>query len=90
MEAPGTSAGLQGLYYYYLTMARALNALDLDTIETPDGRKHDWRQELEEKIRSLQRMDGSWINHMAPRWFEGNPVLATAYALLVLDECQKR
>ena len=28
--------------------------------------------------------DGSWVNHNAPRWWEGNPVLATSYALLTL------
>jgi squalene-hopene/tetraprenyl-beta-curcumene cyclase len=71
-------------------MARALNTLGLDAITTPDGTRHDWRHELGNKMLSLQRVDGSWINELDPRWFEGNPVLATAYALLVLDECRKR
>jgi hypothetical protein len=32
----------------------------------------------------MQRQDGSWINSNAARWYEGNPVLATAYAILTL------
>ena len=84
-KAEGRDLGQQGLYYYYLTMARALDALQVDTLETPDGNEHPWRRELGAKMLTLQREDGSWVNHRAPRWFEGNPVLATAYALLVLD-----
>ncbi|MCH7925963.1 MAG: hypothetical protein IIC51_10560 [Planctomycetes bacterium] len=33
---------------------------------------------------SLQRDDGSWVND-ADRWYEGNPQLVTAYALLALQ-----
>jgi len=82
--------GQQGLYYYYLTMARALSELEIQKIETPDGKTHLWRQELSDKLLRIQREDGSWINHRSSRWFEGNPVLATAYALLVLDLCQEK
>lgn len=84
-EVEGKDLGQQGLYYYYLTMARALHALNKETLETPDGKTHSWRAEMRAKILALQREDGSWVNHRAPRWFEGNPVLATSYALLVLD-----
>jgi squalene-hopene/tetraprenyl-beta-curcumene cyclase len=82
-------AGYQGLFYYYLTMARALDALGKDIITDGAGVDHDWRKELTAKILSLQRTDGSWINERSPRWFEGNPVLATSYALLVLDVCSR-
>jgi len=51
------------------------------------GTPHRWRKELAHKILSLQRTDGSWINERSPHWFEGNPVLATSYAILVLDVC---
>lgn len=86
----GQDLDQQGLYYYYLTMARALDCLGVEEIVTPDGSKHAWRQELKAKMLSLQREDGSWVNHRSPRWFEGNPVLATAYALLVLDICAEK
>jgi squalene-hopene/tetraprenyl-beta-curcumene cyclase len=88
--ASDPDAGQQGLFYYYLTLARALDAMQLESIEVPDGTQRPWRAELREKILRLQRSDGSWVNHRAPRWFEGNPVLATAYALLVLDQCAVR
>jgi len=83
----GEDLGQQGIYYYYLTMARALNALQIDTLKVPGGVSHQWRPELKNKMLEIQRIDGSWINDRSPRWFEGNPVLATAYALLVLDIC---
>jgi hypothetical protein len=30
--------------------------------------------------------DGSWVNKDAKRWEEGNPVLATIYAVMALEE----
>ena len=33
-----------------------------------------------------QKEDGSWQN-VHPRWWESNPVLATAYAVLALEIC---
>ncbi|MHC4946154.1 MAG: hypothetical protein ACYTG7_24345, partial [Planctomycetota bacterium] len=90
LKKEGRDTGQQGLYYYFLTMAKALGVLGFDTLETLDGVVHDWRDEMRARILSLQRVDGSWINHRAPRWFEGNPVLATSYALLVLDLCGKK
>lgn len=77
-------AGFQGLFYYYLSLAEALAAAGLDTVETPDGVRHDWRRELAAKLAELQRPDGSWVNEEATRWWEGNPVLCTAYALNAL------
>jgi squalene-hopene/tetraprenyl-beta-curcumene cyclase len=83
----GRDLGQQGLFYYYLTMARALDALGREEITDSRGATHNWRIEMRNKILSIQRVDGSWINEGSPRWFEGNPVLATSYALLVLDVC---
>ena len=78
-------APYQGLYYYYNTMAKALDAFGAEEIVTPDGVAHDWRAELAGKLVALQsKADGSWINVNAPRWWEGNPVLATSYALQAL------
>ena len=33
-----------------------------------------------------QKENGSWLNP-AERWYEGDPNLVTAYALLALDYC---
>ena len=48
------------------------------------GVPHPWRNELANKLLSLQRPDGSWYND-ADRWFESNPYLVTAYAVLTLQ-----
>lgn len=78
-------AGYQGLFYYYHSMARALEVFGAKTIPGPEGIEHDWRAELGGRLLSLQsKADGSWTNENAPRWWEGNPVLATSYALLAL------
>lgn len=74
-------AAAQGLYYYYLSLAQCLSETGMDMVTTPDGKKHDWRAELQGKLVDVQLENGSWINEAAPRWWEGNPVLCTAYAL---------
>jgi squalene-hopene/tetraprenyl-beta-curcumene cyclase len=126
-ELKKKNAHYQGLFYYYLTMARTLSLMGIDRIsavvrETPaerearrrrnekieadpeddrepvqavrrrkkaDGtvetwvyRPRHWRRELLARLKELQRPDGSWVNDKASRWMEGNPDLATAYALL--------
>ena len=81
--------GDSGLYYYYHTFAKALDALGVDQIEDAKGVKHDWRRELTEELVRRQRENGSWVNS-DPRWLEGDPNLVTAYALLALSYCQPR
>ena len=83
-ENPGMKQ--EGLFYYYLGMARALAAFGGDTIKTPDGREHNWRQELSAKIISLQKDDGSWTNP-ADRWMEGDPTLVCGFAVTALNHC---
>ncbi len=78
--------GNQGLYYYYHTFARALSAYGEEVLVDASGVEHHWRAELAEKLLSLQKEDGSWQN-VHPRWWESNPVLATAYAVLALEIC---
>ena len=84
-ENPGM--GNAGLYYYYHTFAKALDAVGDDQISGDDGRLHDWRNELATTLASSQRPDGSWINENS-RWFEGDPNLVTGYALLALSYCR--
>lgn len=84
-ENPGM--GQQGLFYYYHTMAKALDALGQATFEDAGARKHDWRTELATEMIGRQKPDGSWLNENA-RWMEGDANLTTAYALLVLDYCR--
>ncbi|QDS87313.1 hypothetical protein EC9_14910 [Rosistilla ulvae] len=80
--------GNAGLFYYYHTFAKALDATQLKTIEDASGQKHDWRQELSETLLSLQAEDGAWVNRENERWLEGDRNLVTAYALMALSYCK--
>jgi squalene-hopene/tetraprenyl-beta-curcumene cyclase len=86
-ENPGL--GDAGLYYYYHLMAKALTAAQIDRLVDAEGVEHDWRAELAAHLASLQQADGSWTNSN-PRWMEGDPNLATTFALLALSYCQPR
>lgn len=81
-ENPGLE--LQGLFYYYHSMAKALNIARVDRLHAEDGRQINWREELAKKLFNLQNTDGSWANTNG-RWSEKDPVLATSYALLTLE-----
>lgn len=78
--------GQQGLFFYYNTFAKTLSALEQDEFEDAEGVKHNWRAELVETLGTKQRPNGSWINR-SDRWYEGDPNLVTAYALLALSHC---
>jgi squalene-hopene/tetraprenyl-beta-curcumene cyclase len=81
-ENPGM--GPQGLYYYFHTMAKALNSLGVDELELADGKKVNWRRDLALKLLDLQKGDGSWVNDNG-RWWEKDPVLVTSYAVMALE-----
>jgi squalene-hopene/tetraprenyl-beta-curcumene cyclase len=87
MGAANPANAQNGLYYYFMTMGRALNAYDQPVITDAQGKEHDWRVELINQIASLQKADGSWLGEA--RWMEGSPVLATAYAVIALEAAQK-
>jgi squalene-hopene/tetraprenyl-beta-curcumene cyclase len=75
----------QGLYYYYQTMAKALNAYGEDIITDSLQQSYTWRHELANQLLKTQHAEGYWINENG-RWWENNPVLVTAYSLLALQE----
>ncbi len=77
-----------GLYYYYLTMARALDAVGDGALVGENGKPIAWKEDLAKQLVSLQRADGSWANENAEFW-ENSPVLATAMALNALNACLK-
>lgn len=76
--------GNAGLFYYYLTFAKALDALDTETVEDAAGEKHDWKAELTAELAGRQQKDGSWVN-ANEKWLEGDANLATGFALLALS-----
>jgi squalene-hopene/tetraprenyl-beta-curcumene cyclase len=79
--------GLQGLFYYYHTMAKALDAFGGDVFEDAKGIEHAWKGELRQKLARMQLSDGSWVNENT-RWMEGDPNLVCGYALLALSYCK--
>jgi squalene-hopene/tetraprenyl-beta-curcumene cyclase len=89
-ENPGM--GKAGLFYYYHTFAKAMEAWGEDQFADSSGKKHDWRKELFEVLRKKQeeRKDGSWINPGDRTFGEGDPNLATAFALLSLSYTPKK
>jgi squalene-hopene/tetraprenyl-beta-curcumene cyclase len=74
----------EGLYYYYHVFAKALRAWGQARIVDTRGVSHEWRDDLCRALLRRQRSDGSWVN-AADRWYEGNPHLVTAYAILALQ-----
>lgn len=86
-ENPGM--GDAGLYYYYHTFAKSLDALGQDTFKDAAGVEHDWRQELLATLKSKQQADGSFINENS-KWLEGDANLVTGYALLAIGYAQPK
>lgn len=88
-ENPGMKQGdpanaRWGLYYYYMTLARALNAYDQPTVTDPSGAARDWRVELINALAPLQGEEGQWQGDA--KWMEDNPILTTSYCVLALQE----
>ncbi len=81
-ENPGM--GKQGLFYYYLTMAKALAVYGVKDITLESGKTVDWRRELALRLLDLQKGDGFWVNDNG-RWWEKDPVLVTSYAIITLE-----
>lgn len=81
-ENPGM--GTQGLFYYFNIMGKALSLAGTDALATPSGEPIPWKRQLTGKLTALQRPDGSWVNPDNTFW-EGDPILVTAYAVLTLE-----
>lgn len=83
-ENPGLDQ--QGLFYYYITFSKALEASGKELLEDADGKQHNWRHELIAQLAKQQNADGSWVNKV-PRWNEGDPNMTTGFSLLALSYC---
>jgi hypothetical protein len=82
---PKATDNEQGLYYYFMSMGKTLDALGVDTVEEPErGFKHNWREDLVKALKGRQKSDGLWVNSDNDRWQEDSPVLCTCYALIAL------
>lgn len=82
-ENPGL--GKQGMFFFYHVMTRALAASSVNVIQRVDGDGDvEWKADVAEKILSLQRDNGSWVNENG-RYWEADPVLVTSYSILALQ-----
>ncbi len=93
-ENPGV--GTDGLYYYFVTFARALDAWGEPTVMVlpREGSAErtvtprDWSRDLIDRLEGLQNADGSFRS-VDDRWLENNPVLITAYAVIALQHAAR-
>ncbi|MDA0577518.1 MAG: terpene cyclase/mutase family protein [Verrucomicrobia bacterium] len=86
-ENPGL--GQDGLFFFFHTMSRALDATGIDLVTRTDGNALNWRDAMARRLIAMQRIDpaggaGYWLNDTG-RYWENDPVLSTAYCLLALD-----
>jgi squalene-hopene/tetraprenyl-beta-curcumene cyclase len=86
-ENPGM--GAEGLYFFYNVLTKSLSAAGRDLIARPDKTQINWREDLADRLISLQKVDpktghGYWANETG-RFWESDPVLVTAYAVLALQ-----
>ena len=82
-ENPGLKQA--GLYYYYHTLSKAMDAYGEEPFADAAGKKHYWRAELFQALKSRQGDDGKWVNAADKAFAEFNPDLATGFALLSLS-----
>ncbi len=85
---PGTNKK-HGLYYFYNAFAKVMSAYGADTFTDGKGQKHNWRDELAQKLLGLQAADGSWANHDSNAWWEDRPQLVTAWTVIALEQALK-
>ncbi len=86
-ENPGM--GQAGLFYYYHTFSKAMDALGDDVFTDAKGAKHPWRKELFDTLKGKQAADGSWVN-TDKNFMENAPELCTSFAVLSLSYARKK
>jgi squalene-hopene/tetraprenyl-beta-curcumene cyclase len=79
--------GQAGVYYYYQTFAKTMDAMGAEEFTDGAGKKHDWRAELVAELTRRQAAEGSWVNSDR-KWMESDPNLSTGFALLALSYCK--
>ena len=75
---------LLGVYYYYLAMARAMDAFGENPFRTHDEKMHDWPRELAAQFIGTVKESKMWVN-ANPSWYEGDPVMVTSFVLITCD-----
>jgi hypothetical protein len=95
--ALGEKVKYQGLFYYYMVLAQALDLAGLKTVQVagkPNDKGEattteiDWRKALRTHLEGMQKDDGTWVNGKNGRWYENMPMLCTCYAMIALERCR--
>lgn len=85
-ENPGM--GPNGLFFFYHVLTRALSVFGADAVPRENGAAVNWKPEVAARLVGLQKIDpegrGYWVNE-GSRYWEGDPVLVTAYAVVALQ-----
>ncbi len=81
-ENPGM--GSAGLFYYIQTFAKSHDTMKAGMILDANGKKHNWREDVIDKLLSTQKRNGEWENANG-RWMESSNELVTTYCLLSLE-----
>lgn len=76
--------GTNSLYYYFLSMSKALSMARTSTLNSIHLGVRDWYLDLYQKLKNAQYPDGRWVSDNNYVW-ENNPDLATSWALLALQ-----
>lgn len=88
LDEPADDPGKRGLYFYYHSLAGALNLYGEEPLLRAAKRPADWRRELMIRLITLQRTDsqglGYWVNDQGDN-AERDAVLVTAYCVLALE-----
>jgi squalene-hopene/tetraprenyl-beta-curcumene cyclase len=79
-------AALPSPFYFYDAFVTSLRALGQDTITAPDGSRHNWRNDLLERLLGLYNPDGSWGESGSEDASGGAGEEATARSVIVLNK----
>lgn len=81
-------AGQEGYYYFINVLSKAMATIGEDVFTRDNGESVNWRVDVINELVKRQRIDengnGFWLND-TNRYWEGDPVLVTAYALIALQ-----
>ena len=81
-ENPGI--GQKTLYYYYMVFAKALQAVGETEIVDAKGQRHNWRDDLANKLIMLQHPEGYGVNTDKAE-MQDNKVLVTAFTMMAIE-----
>ena len=89
LDANFGTGSKSALFYYYCAFAKVMDAYGEKEFVDGKGQRHNWRNELAEKLIVLQDSDGSWVNRDSKDWWENKPELVTSWSVQALEHALK-